>query len=202
METRYKVLEVLGKGTYGQVSIITLRWMRIIFVNDINCLEVNFMNSVRVVEVVGFGAVWICGLMQTFWRNMLSPFSGAEVTRQGNRWLVYDLKSKGWWKGAVIGREYGNRVWPLICDLTEHEKGNFLPFHTQPPTRNLSEGSLLVSIPFLSSLVLIGSLPSNLALHVLCKLSILPTNALRAIIPPLTVLFVVLDHFLGWYLQY
>jgi hypothetical protein len=25
METRYKVLEVLGKGTYGQVSIITLR---------------------------------------------------------------------------------------------------------------------------------------------------------------------------------
>jgi hypothetical protein len=40
--------------------------MQIVIVNDINYLEVNFTNSVPVVEVVGFGAVWICRLMWTF----------------------------------------------------------------------------------------------------------------------------------------
>jgi hypothetical protein len=135
METRYKVLEVLGKGTFGQVSIITLRWMRIIIVNYINCLEVNFINSVRVVEVVGFGAVWICGLMQTFWRNMLSPFSGAEVTRQGNRWLVYDVKSKGWWKGAshrdgIKEQGVASYLWPK--GTWKGQFSSLLPLHTQP----------------------------------------------------------------------
>jgi hypothetical protein len=41
-----------------------------------------------VVEVLGFGALWICRSMPTFPRNMLSPFSGAEVTRQGNRGII------------------------------------------------------------------------------------------------------------------
>jgi hypothetical protein len=53
-----------------------------------------------VVEVMGFGAVWICRSMPTFRRNMLSPSSGAEVTRQGSRGLIQDLKSKGRGKGA------------------------------------------------------------------------------------------------------
>jgi len=47
----------------------TILWQKICFV---------------VVEVYGFGAVWICRSMPTFRRNTLSPSSGAEVTRQGN----------------------------------------------------------------------------------------------------------------------
>jgi hypothetical protein len=37
-----------------------------------------------VVEVLGFGTILICRLMPTFRRNMLSPSSGAVVTRQGS----------------------------------------------------------------------------------------------------------------------
>jgi hypothetical protein len=40
------------------------------------------------VEVLGFGAVWICRLMLTFRRNILSLSPGDEVTRQGNRGLM------------------------------------------------------------------------------------------------------------------
>jgi hypothetical protein len=38
--------------------------------------------------------------MPTCQRNMLSPASVAEVTRQGIRGLIYVLKSKGRGKGA------------------------------------------------------------------------------------------------------
>jgi hypothetical protein len=37
---------------------------------------------------LGFGAVLICWWMPTFQRNILSPSSRAEVTRQGNRGLI------------------------------------------------------------------------------------------------------------------
>jgi hypothetical protein len=35
------------------------------------------------------------GQMPTFWRSMLSASSRAEVTRQGSRGLIQDLKNKG-----------------------------------------------------------------------------------------------------------
>jgi hypothetical protein len=38
-----------------------------------------------VVEVLGFGAVWICKSIPTFRRNMLSPSSEPEVTTYGSR---------------------------------------------------------------------------------------------------------------------
>jgi hypothetical protein len=41
-----------------------------------------------VVEVLGFGTMCICRAMLTFRRNMLSPSSGAEVTRQGSRGFI------------------------------------------------------------------------------------------------------------------
>jgi hypothetical protein len=41
-----------------------------------------------VVEVLGFGAVWICRSMSMIWRNMLPPSSGAEVTRKRSRELI------------------------------------------------------------------------------------------------------------------
>jgi hypothetical protein len=37
-----------------------------------------------VVKVLDFGAMWICKLMLTFQRNMLSPSSGAGVTSQSH----------------------------------------------------------------------------------------------------------------------
>jgi hypothetical protein len=39
--------------------------------------------------------MWIYRLMLMLQRNVLSPSSGAEVTRQRNTGLLYDLKSKG-----------------------------------------------------------------------------------------------------------
>jgi hypothetical protein len=47
-----------------------------------------------VVEVLGFGAVCICRYMPTFRRNMLSPSSGAEVTRQESRDVYRTLKAR------------------------------------------------------------------------------------------------------------
>jgi glucose-6-phosphate-specific signal transduction histidine kinase len=44
------------------------------------------------VEMLGFGAIWICRLMPTFWRNMLSPSSGAEMTRSESE-SHYDWQS-------------------------------------------------------------------------------------------------------------
>jgi hypothetical protein len=48
-----------------------------------------------VLELMGFGAVWICRSMPTFRRYMLSPSSGAEVTKQGSKELIEDVKNKG-----------------------------------------------------------------------------------------------------------
>jgi hypothetical protein len=45
-------------------------------------------NQFIVVEVMGFGAVWIFTLMPTFWRNMFSVSSRTKVIRQGNRGLI------------------------------------------------------------------------------------------------------------------
>jgi hypothetical protein len=50
---------------------------------------------VKVVGVVlAFGAMWICRSMPMFRRHVVSIFR-AEVTRQGSRRLVEDLRSKG-----------------------------------------------------------------------------------------------------------
>jgi hypothetical protein len=52
--------------------------------------------NIAVVEVLGFGATCIFRLVLMFQRNMLSPSSGDEVTRQGSR-------------GAFIGPEANQR---------------------------------------------------------------------------------------------
>jgi hypothetical protein len=46
------------------------------------------ISEVVVVEVLDFGDVCICRWIPTFLSNMLSPSSGAEVTRQGSRRLI------------------------------------------------------------------------------------------------------------------
>jgi hypothetical protein len=63
----------------------------------------------HVVDVLSFGAVCFCRSMPTFWRNMLSPSSGVEVTRQGGRGVFYRTW-RAWAEGRepIIGREYGN----------------------------------------------------------------------------------------------
>jgi hypothetical protein len=63
-----------------------------------NCIVTEICSTSCCCQVLGFGAMWICRLMPTFWRNMLSPSSGAEVTRQGIRGLIS-------WRARVEGRE-------------------------------------------------------------------------------------------------
>jgi hypothetical protein len=48
--------------------------------------------------------------MLTFRINMLSPSSEAEVTREGSRGLIQDLKSKGWGKGLASTPEDGDSL--------------------------------------------------------------------------------------------
>jgi len=49
-----------------------------------SCVHVKTDTSCVGVEVLGYGAVWICRSIPTFPTNMLSPSSGAEVTKRGN----------------------------------------------------------------------------------------------------------------------
>jgi hypothetical protein len=55
----------------------------------------NLKKNPVVLELRGFGAVWICRSKPTFRRYMLSPSSGAEVTRQRSRELIDNVKNKG-----------------------------------------------------------------------------------------------------------
>jgi hypothetical protein len=72
-----------------------------------------------VVEVFGFGTVCICRLMPTFRRNMLSPSSGVEVTKQGSRGVFIGPEEQGLRTGSQSEGGNMGTGWEPIGSLQE-----------------------------------------------------------------------------------
>jgi hypothetical protein len=66
----------------------------------------NLYNSI--VEVMVFGAMWICRLMPVFWRNMLSPSSGLKWQGREIKGLYRTWRARAGGREPLRGREYGN----------------------------------------------------------------------------------------------
>jgi len=107
-----------------------------------------------VVEVLGFGAVWIFKSIPTFWRNMLSPASEKKWRQWEVEWFYRVRGREGWESGPIREASFSlsRSRNLLICDMKEWKQAlTNSTMSTSRPWKGLIPSFSSLSIPYLAS---------------------------------------------------